>query len=145
MSGNFALELFSGIGGMSLGLHSARFESHGFDASERAVAMANESGLASTAVDVFGPEIVETMRRVHPNPVSIHASPPCETTIEGALGVKPTPPCGRCGCDPQSTRENFPRFSEIFRQSDETAARTLLKRHFLAKSVARTGHSCYST
>ena len=27
---NFALELFSGIGGMSLGLHSAGFESHGF-------------------------------------------------------------------------------------------------------------------
>ena len=41
MSDNFALELFSGIGGMSLGLHSAGFESHGFDASERAVAKAN--------------------------------------------------------------------------------------------------------
>ena len=48
MSDNFALELFSGIGGMSLGLHSAGFESHGFGASERAVAMANENGLAST-------------------------------------------------------------------------------------------------
>ena len=44
MSDNFALELFSGIGGMSLGLHSAGFESHGFDASDRAVAMANENG-----------------------------------------------------------------------------------------------------
>ena len=74
---NFALELFSGIGGMSLGLHSAGFESHGFDASERAVAMANENGLASTVVDVFDPEITETMRRVHPNPVLVHASPPC--------------------------------------------------------------------
>ena len=62
---------------MSLGLHSAGFESHGFDASERAVAMANENGLASTVVDVFDPDIVETMRRVHPNPVLIHASPPC--------------------------------------------------------------------
>ena len=75
---NFALELFSGIGGMSLGLHSAGFESHGFDASERAVAMANANGLASTVADVFDPEIVETMRRVHPNPVLIHASPPCK-------------------------------------------------------------------
>jgi hypothetical protein len=74
---NFALELFSGIGGMSLGLHSAGFKTHGFDASERAVAMANENGLASTVVDVFDPDIVETMRRVHPNPVLIHASPPC--------------------------------------------------------------------
>ena len=62
---------------MSLGLHSAGFESHGFDASERAVAMANENGLASTVVDVFDPDIVETMRRVHPSPVLIHASPPC--------------------------------------------------------------------
>ena len=62
---------------MSLGLHSAGFESHGFDASERAVAMANENGLASTVVDVFDPDIVETMRRVHPNPVLIHSSPPC--------------------------------------------------------------------
>jgi len=77
MSDNFALELFSGIGGMSLGLHSAGFESHGFDASERAVAMANENGLASTVVDVFDPDIVETMRRVHPNPVLIHSSAPC--------------------------------------------------------------------
>ena len=77
MSDNFALELFSGIGGMSLGLHSAGFESHGFDASERAVAMANENGLASTVVDVFDPDIVETMRRVHPNPVLIHSAPPC--------------------------------------------------------------------
>ena len=77
MSDNFALELFSGIGGMSLGLHSAGFESHGFDASERAVAMANENGLAATVVDVFDPEIVSTMRRVHPNPVLIHSSPPC--------------------------------------------------------------------
>ena len=74
MSDNFALELFSGIGGMSLGLHSAGFESHGFDASERAVAMANENGLASTVVDVFDPDIVETMRRVHPTPVLIHSS-----------------------------------------------------------------------
>ena len=73
---NFALELFSGIGGMSLGLHSAGFESHGLDASERAVAMANKNGLASAVVDVFEPEIVETMRRVHPNPVLIHSSPP---------------------------------------------------------------------
>ena len=63
---------------MSLGLHSAGFESHGFDASERAVAMANENGLASTVVDVFDPDIVDTMRRVHPNPVLIHASPPCK-------------------------------------------------------------------
>ena len=63
---------------MSLGLHSAGFESHGFDASERAVAMANENGLASTVADVFDPDIVETMRRVHPNPVLIHASPPCK-------------------------------------------------------------------
>ena len=62
---------------MSLGLHSAGFESHGFDASDRAVAMANENGLASTVVDVFDPDIVETMRRVHPTPVLIHASPPC--------------------------------------------------------------------
>ena len=74
----FALELFSGIGGMSLGLHSAGFKTHGFDAPERAVAMANENGLASTAVDVFDPEIVEVMRRVHPSPVLIHASPPCK-------------------------------------------------------------------
>ena len=74
---NFALELFSGIGGMSLGLHSAGFESHGFDASERAVAMANENGLASTVVDVFDPDIVDKMRSVHPSPVLIHSSPPC--------------------------------------------------------------------
>ena len=40
------LELFSGIGGMSLGLHSEGFKTHGFDASELAVAMANENGLA---------------------------------------------------------------------------------------------------
>ena len=78
MSDNFALELFSGIGGMSLGLHSAGFESHGFDASERAVAMANANGLASTVVDVFDPEIVNKMRNVQPNPVLIHASPPCK-------------------------------------------------------------------
>ena len=62
---------------MSLGLHSAGFESHGFDASERAVAMANENGLAATVVDVFDPDIVETMRSVHPNPVLIHSSSPC--------------------------------------------------------------------
>ena len=78
MADNFALELFSGIGGMSLGLHSAGFESHGFDASERAVAMANENGLASSVVDVFDPDIVETMRSIKPNPVLIHASPPCK-------------------------------------------------------------------
>ena len=84
MSDNFALELFSGIGGMSLGLHSAGFESHGFDASERAVAMANENGLASTVVDVFDPDIVETMRRVHPNPVLIHASPRAVDTVKRA-------------------------------------------------------------
>ena len=72
------LELFSGIGGMSLGLHSEGFKTHGFDASERAVAMANENGLASTVADVFDPEIVEAMRRVQPNPVLIHASPPCK-------------------------------------------------------------------
>ena len=77
-SSNFALELFSGIGGMSLGLHSAGFESHGFGASERAVAMANANGLASTVVDVFDPEIVGKMRSVQPNPVLIHASPPCK-------------------------------------------------------------------
>ena len=77
MSDNFALELFSGTGGMSLGLHSAGFESHGFDASDRAVAMANENGLAATVVDVFGPGIVDKMRSVHPNPVLIHASAPC--------------------------------------------------------------------
>ena len=59
MSDNFALELFSGIGGMSLGLHSAGFKTHGFDASDRAVAMANENGLASTVVDVFDPDIYE--------------------------------------------------------------------------------------
>ena len=63
---------------MSLGLHSAGFESHGFDASERAVAMANENGLASTIVDVFDPDIIETMKNVHSNPVLIHASPPCK-------------------------------------------------------------------
>jgi site-specific DNA-cytosine methylase len=62
---------------MSLGLHSAGFESHGFDASERAVAMANENGLAATVVDVFDPDIVETMRSVHPSPVLIHSSSPC--------------------------------------------------------------------
>ena len=76
MSGNFALELFSGIGGMSLGLHSAGFKTHGFGASERAVAMANENGSAATAVDVFDPDIVSKMRSVHPSPVLIHASPP---------------------------------------------------------------------
>ena len=74
----FALELSSGIGGMSIGLHSAGFESHGFGASERAVAMANENGLVSTVVGVFDPEIVEPMRRVHPSPVLVHASPPCK-------------------------------------------------------------------
>ena len=72
------LELFSGIGGMSLGLHGEGFKTHGFDASERAVAMANENGLASTVADVFDPEIVEKMRTVQPNPVLIHASPPCK-------------------------------------------------------------------
>ena len=72
-----ALELFSGIGGMGLGLHSAGFKTHGFDASERAVAMANANDLASTVVDVFDPEIAETMRSVQLNPVLIHASPPC--------------------------------------------------------------------
>ena len=51
----------------SIALHSAGFESHGFGASERAVAMANENGLASTVTVVFDPDIVETMRRVHPN------------------------------------------------------------------------------
>ena len=40
--------------------------------------MATANGLASTAVDVFGPEMVETMRSVQPNPVLIHASPPCK-------------------------------------------------------------------
>ena len=72
------LELFSGIGGMSLVLYSQGFKTHGFDASERAVAMANENGLASTVVDVFDPEIVDKMRRVQPKPVLIHASPPCK-------------------------------------------------------------------
>ena len=56
------LELISGIGGMSLGLHSEGFKTHGFGASERAVAMANENGLASTVVDVFDPEIVDKPR-----------------------------------------------------------------------------------
>ena len=37
------------------------------------------------------------------------APPGALTTIEGAFRVKPTPPCGRCGPDPESTRENFPR------------------------------------
>ena len=78
------LELFSGIGGMSLGLHSEGFKTHGFDASERAVAMANANGLASTAVDVFDPEIVDKMRSVQPNPVLIHASPPCSGYSEAS-------------------------------------------------------------
>ena len=94
MSDNFALELFSGIGGMSLGLHSAGFESHGFDASERAVAMANENGLASTVVDVFDPDIVETMRRVHPTPVLIHASPRAVVTPKRAQVPNRKEACG---------------------------------------------------
>ena len=94
MSDNFALELFSGIGGMSLGLHSAGFESHGFDASDRAVAMANENGLASTVVDVFDPDIVETMRRVHPTPVLIHASPRAVDTVKRAQVINHRSKCG---------------------------------------------------
>ena len=78
MSDIDTLELFSGIGGMSLGLHSAGFKTFGFDASERAVAMANANGLASTVVDIFDPEIVNKMRSIQPNPVLIHASPPCK-------------------------------------------------------------------
>ena len=78
MSAVDTLELFSGIGWMSLGLHSEDFKTHGFDASERAVAMTNENGLASAVVDVFDPEIVDKMRRVQPTPMFIHASPPCK-------------------------------------------------------------------
>ena len=94
MSDNFALELFSGIGGMSLGLHSAGFETHGFDASERAVAMANENGLAATAVDVFDPDTSKRCAVYTQAPSWFIVRPRAVDTVKRAQVINHRSKCG---------------------------------------------------
>ena len=82
-----ALDLCSGIGGMHLALIASGFETKGVDVDPRAVAIANDNNLHTELCDVFDPEIVETLKKLVPNPDLCHASAPCKGFSQASNGT----------------------------------------------------------
>jgi hypothetical protein len=73
-----ALELCSGIGGASLGIHAAGFTSKGVDVSAKAVDVARNNGLDHHVLDLFDGEALHTLRQLDQHPDLVWASPSCK-------------------------------------------------------------------
>ena len=71
------LELCSGIGGASLGIHAAGFTSKGVDVSAKAVAVARNNGMDHHELDLFDLEALHKLRQLEQHPDLVWASPSC--------------------------------------------------------------------
>ena len=72
-----ALELCCGIGGATLALHEAGFESVGVDVDYKAVGTALKNGFDAHEMDLFDKDATSQLLALQPTPDIIWASPSC--------------------------------------------------------------------